>query len=71
MTDNSSRYRELLEYTYGPAYYHMRWIMPQEAQISEIMRNQVLAALGDRIERFYKGNKLVYRSLSPGMPPLR
>ncbi len=64
--NNKERYREDLEFTYGPAFNSIKWMGPQEAYIADMMRKDLLRAIGDRADFHYKGNKLIYRGLSEG-----
>lgn len=66
MIDYKTRYRELLEFTYGPTFYNLRWMQPGEAQVADMMRQNLLEAIGDKARFICKGNKLVYGELSPG-----
>ena len=63
---NKDRYRELLEFTYGPTFDRLRWITPPEASMASMLRNNLLNALDGLVEYACNGSKLIYRDMSPG-----
>ncbi|MCL2026059.1 MAG: radical SAM protein [Leptospirales bacterium] len=63
---NKDRYRELLEFTYGPTYDRLRWITPPVASMASMLRGNLLNALDGLVEYACNGSKLIYRDISPG-----
>ena len=61
-----SRHTLLNRQEYDELYDRFKWVTPQEAQLAQEQRSNILTAIDSQVEYRFHHTKLVYQDLSPG-----